>query len=131
MPATGKYLVDTNIVIGYFNGDEPIVAFLMRAKTVFLSAIVVGELYFGAAKSGRPAANATMLDRFMADRAVLSRDREVGREYGQIKKALRVKGTPLPDNDIWIAASAIHHDLTLATRDRHFQQVEGLATEAW
>lgn len=48
---------------------------------------------------------------------------------GQIK--LRLKGRPLPENDVWIAALAMQYALTLVTRDAHFQEVENLQTVAW
>ncbi len=51
--------------------------------------------------------------------------------YGTIKAALRKKGRPIPENDIWISALALQHNLTLATRDKHFDEVDGLLTEKW
>jgi tRNA(fMet)-specific endonuclease VapC len=51
--------------------------------------------------------------------------------YGRIAQQLRRKGRPIPQNDIWIAATALQYDLTLVTRDEHFKQVEGLALETW
>jgi len=63
--------------------------------------------------------------------SVLACDQATAREYGQIKARLRAKGRPLPENDIWIAAIARLHGLTLVTRDQHFREVEGLAWEAW
>ncbi|GAA6622656.1 PIN domain-containing protein [Scytonema sp. NUACC26] len=52
-------------------------------------------------------------------------------QYGQIRNLLRQKGRPIPDNDIWIAAVAIQYQLTLISRDAHFQEVEGLWVERW
>ena len=51
--------------------------------------------------------------------------------YGQIKDELRLKGRPIPENDVWIAAVARQHGLILASRDDHFRSVDGLAVEAW
>ena len=51
--------------------------------------------------------------------------------YRRIKAELRVKGKMIPDNDIWIAATAFQYDLILATRDGHFQHINGLRIEAW
>jgi tRNA(fMet)-specific endonuclease VapC len=51
--------------------------------------------------------------------------------YGEIKSSLRQKGKPIPDNDIWIAASARQHSLTLVTRDAHFDEIDDLARERW
>lgn len=51
--------------------------------------------------------------------------------YGLIKASLRKKGKPIPENDIWIAAIAMQHSLVVATRDKHFDEVDGLSTEEW
>jgi tRNA(fMet)-specific endonuclease VapC len=53
------------------------------------------------------------------------------RFYGRVSHQLRVKGRPIPQNDIWIAALAIQHNLTVLTRDSHFAEVDGLATQSW
>jgi tRNA(fMet)-specific endonuclease VapC len=62
---------------------------------------------------------------------VLGCDTATARQYGRIKNALRARGRPIPDNDIWIAAIALQHDLTLLSRDRHFGAVAGLVVETW
>jgi predicted nucleic acid-binding protein len=54
MPASGRLLLDTNIVIALLEGDEAVLSNLDEAAEIFISAIVLGELFFGAAKSGRP-----------------------------------------------------------------------------
>ena len=51
--------------------------------------------------------------------------------YGTIKAALRKKGKPIPENDIWIAAIASQHNLTIVTRDKHFKEVDGLKIKKW
>jgi tRNA(fMet)-specific endonuclease VapC len=56
---------------------------------------------------------------------------ETARQYGEVKNRLRLKGRPLPENDVWIAALALQHDLILVTRDAHFQEVENLQPVAW
>lgn len=57
---------------------------------------------------------------------MLGCDAETARQYGEVKNRLRLKGRPLPENDIWIAALALQYDLILVTRDGHFQEVENL-----
>ncbi|MEA5574914.1 PIN domain-containing protein [Anabaena sp. UHCC 0451] len=56
---------------------------------------------------------------------------ETSRKYGEIKNQLRLKGRPLPENDIWIAAISLQYNLILVTRDAHFQEVENLQTVSW
>jgi len=124
-------LLDTNIVIALFDADEAVLANLDLASEVFVPAIVLGELYFGAAKSGRSVENVGKVERFAAASSVLACDLQVAREYGRLKQALRAKGKPLPENDLWIAATASRHQLTVVTRDHHFTEIDGLATVKW
>jgi tRNA(fMet)-specific endonuclease VapC len=130
-PASGRVLLDTNIVIALLEGDEAVLSHLDRAPEVFIPAVALGELFFGAAKSGRPSENTARVERFAAGRAIVSCDLEVAREYGRMKQRLRGKGRPLPDNDIWIAAAAKRHGMVLVTRDRHFREIEDLQTADW
>jgi tRNA(fMet)-specific endonuclease VapC len=88
-------------------------------------------LFFGAAKSGRHGENMAKVERFATGRAILGCDIEVARQYGRLRLGLRVKGRPLPENDVWIAATAKLHELVLVTRDRHFRDVDDLAVETW
>lgn len=97
------------------------------ADEIFVSSIVLGELFYGAHKSARPKENFDEVQALMDVIPTLSCDPETARHYGLIKDRLRVIGRPLPENDIWIAAAAIQHGLTLATWDNHFRQVEGLS----
>ena len=132
MPATGnRFLLDTNIIIALLEGDETVLSNLDRAHEVFISAIALGELFFGAAKSGRPIEARTKVERFAAGSFVLACDLEVAREYGYLRQGLRAKGRPLPENDIWIAAIAKCHNLVLVTRDQHFRDVDDLLLESW
>lgn len=56
---------------------------------------------------------------------------ETSQQYGKIKNGLRVKGRPIPENDIWIAAICKQHGLTLISRDEHFKEIDGLPITAW
>lgn len=62
---------------------------------------------------------------------MLDCDTETAKVYGIIKNALRTKGKPIPENDIWIAAIALQHDVTLVTRDAHFGAIDGLDLQTW
>jgi len=88
-------------------------------------------LFFGAAKSGRAVENMAKVERFAPASTVLPCGLDVAREYGNIRERLRNKGRPIPENDIWIAATAMYHELQLASRDRHFLDIEGLSTVRW
>jgi tRNA(fMet)-specific endonuclease VapC len=123
--------LDTNIVIALFAQDANVLQQLGQAAAVFIPSIVLGELYYGAQKSARSEANVQRVTEFAAQSAVLVCDTETAQHYGQTKDRLRAKGRPLPENDIWIAALAMQHGLTLVSRDAHFQEVEGLSVVAW
>ncbi len=122
----GKYLLDTNIVVALFNKDSKVQARLNAAPEVFLPSVALGELHYGASHSGHPKDNARRVDGFAATCVVLAVEAETARRYGQLKGKLRREGQPIPENDLWIAACALQYGLTLATRDRHFDRVEGL-----
>jgi tRNA(fMet)-specific endonuclease VapC len=127
----GRILLDTNIVIALFAGEKPVCERLAECSEVFLGSTVLGELYYGARKSSQASANLARIEQFAAAVAVLPCDATTARLYGEIKSALRSKGLPIPENDIWIAAVAEQYGLSLATRDEHFGYVAGLTTEAW
>ena len=131
MPQSGKYLLDTNIVIAMFAGEAAIQERRQNADKVFLPSPVVGELCYGARKSSRPTENLARVNRLIQDFQVIPCNLETARWFGIIKDQLRRKGSLIPDNDIWIAAVAMQRELILATRDAHFDEVESLQTEYW
>jgi tRNA(fMet)-specific endonuclease VapC len=128
---SGRYLLDTNIIIALFADEASVRTNLAQAEEVFIPSIAIGELYYGARKSGRTQENLARVDELVANSAVLGCDAETARRYGEVKNGLRLKGRPLPENDIWIAALALQHNLTLVTRDAHFQEVENLQAVTW
>lgn len=125
----GRFLLDTNIVIALFE-DDPALN-VHRSAEFLVPAIVAGELLFGVAKSKRRDDNLARLERFLAITSVLPCDLAVARQYGMVRYRLRVRGSPIPENDMWIAAVALAHDLPLVTRDGHFNDVEGLTVVHW
>jgi tRNA(fMet)-specific endonuclease VapC len=98
---------------------------------VYLPSVVVGELLYGALTSAQVRSNVDRIEEFVATSSVLACDLDTARHYGSIKHQLRRKGRPLPDNDLWIAALAQQHGLTLVSRDRHFQEINNLQLEVW
>lgn len=128
---SGKVLLDTNIVIALFAGETVVLEKLSEAHSVFIPVVTIGELYYGACKSGNRRRNVEKIEEFAARSAILVCDERTARYYGEIKDALRAKGKPLPENDIWIAALTCQHRLKLITRDSHFMEIEGVKMEAW
>jgi len=80
MPASGRFLLDTNIAIALLEGDTTVLANLDQAPEVFIPAVVVGELFYGAANCGRPSENTAKVERFAAGRSIVSCDLDVARE---------------------------------------------------
>jgi tRNA(fMet)-specific endonuclease VapC len=128
---SGRYLLDTNIMIALFTGETSVIDRLGQIDETFVPSIALGELYHGARKSSRVQENLMRIEEFAARNAALSCDTETARRYGEVKDQLRRKGRPIPGNDIWIAAIALQYDLTLVARDVHFREVDNLRVEAW
>ncbi len=127
----GKYLLDTNIVIALFAGEEAVKERLGGSGEFLVSSVVLGELYYGANKSQRVADNTARIDEFAARSIVVGCNTDTAKRYGEVKDRLRRKGHPIPENDIWIAAQALENELTLVARDAHFVEVDGLSLETW
>ena len=128
---TNRYLLDTNIIVAYFKQETTVVQKIVSSPRVILSTVVLGELYFGARKSGRVVQNLDRIEKFREDRLVLTIDVETSQLFGILKRDLEAKGITIPDNDIWIAAIAMRNDLTVVTRDAHFRHIGGLHRVRW
>jgi tRNA(fMet)-specific endonuclease VapC len=131
IPVSGRYLLDTNVVIALFNGELAVQRALAEAPAAFLSIFTLGELFFGAYKSIRVDDNLARIEDLASATAILDCDPETSRHYGFIKNRLRKRGKPIPENDIWNAALAHQYGLTLVTRDGHFLEIDDLGHEAW
>jgi tRNA(fMet)-specific endonuclease VapC len=128
---TGKYLLDTNIVIAVFSGDTLLQRRVANAPEAFVSIVTLGELFYGAYHSQRIDTNVARIEQLEAGITILDCDSETSRHYGMVKAELRKRGKPIPENDIWIAALASQHELTLVTRDPHFVEVKDVPRESW
>ena len=124
---SGKYLLDTNVVIEIFQGKQHVLDRLNQIKNIFIPSLVLGELYYGAFKSARAKENVVRINEFALKSEILSCDQHTGKIYGEIKADLKLIGRPIPENDIWIASIALQNGLTLLTRDSHFNHVPGLS----
>jgi tRNA(fMet)-specific endonuclease VapC len=91
----------------------------------------LGELFLGAYRSSNPEKHLTQINDFLKKCIVLSADSETAEFYALIKTALLNKGKPIPENDIWIAATARQYGINLITRDKHFNEIDGITIEMW
>jgi tRNA(fMet)-specific endonuclease VapC len=131
MPATGRVLLDTNFLIALLAEEAAVVRGAQEAEAVYVPAIAVGELYYGARKSARATENVERVAALAAASAVLPCDAATAAVYGEVKAALRARGTPIPENDLWVAALARQHQLRLVSRDAHFTVIPGLDVVGW
>lgn len=128
--AGNKYLLDTNIISAWLSGETDI-ANKIDDYTVYIPLTAIGELYYGALYSEQIQKNIHEIEKLSSRYKVLLPDKHTAKEYGKIKTALRKKGKPIPENDVWIAALAKQYKITLVTRDGHFKEVETLKITRW
>ncbi len=121
-------VLDTNCYAGYLTGDNRVLDALASAETVWMSVIVLGELYAGFRGGTKMLENQQQLDLFLEKPTV--RILDVGKEsaeiFGEVKDQLQRSGTPLPINDVWIAAHTMESGSVLVSYDRHFKAIAGL-----
>jgi tRNA(fMet)-specific endonuclease VapC len=127
----GRYIIDTNIIVGLFANEDAICTRFHSGTNIVLPSIVLGELYYGAFKSMKTGENLRKINRLVAEKIILSCDAGTAYEYGRLRNEQRMKGKPLPENDLWIAALAMQHNLIMASRDKHFADIDGLKWECW
>jgi tRNA(fMet)-specific endonuclease VapC len=130
----GLYLLDTNIVIAALKGHEEVRGRLEveELSVIRLSAIVLGELEFGAEKSAYGERNRARLSALAGRLELVGVDHVTTRHYGQIRAFLERQGMPIGANDTWIAAQALAIGATLVTDNvREFSRVPGLGVENW
>jgi len=123
-----KVLLDTNSYSLLLRGDQKVEREISSADTVFISVITLGELMYGFYDGGLLDKNLKLLAKFLKKSSVvvLKVNKKTSFIYGKIKFALRKKGTPIPENDIWIASQSVETDSVLITYDKHFLQIKGI-----
>jgi len=120
-----KILLDTNAYSRFLSGDEKILSVISKADTVYMSIFVLGELFAGFKGGKKEKWNIDLLNHFLEKPTVqiLSATIETAIIFGNVKDSLKKSGTPLPINDVWIAAHAIETSAILLTYDKHFQNI--------
>ena len=123
-----KIVLDTSAYVGFRCNEVEMVEFIVSAELILFSPVVLGELMFGFRNGTRFEENMEDLNRFLNHEAVelaqigkITSDR-----YSRIAAQLKQQGTPIPTNDIWIAAQTMEHGAELITSDQHFERVRGL-----
>lgn len=124
-----RVALDTNRLTDLFQGDRALAEWIGSCEEVWIPLVVLAEIKAGFYRGGQQHRNEVLLQRLLAKTTVgvLLPGRETAEHYARLFVQLKRAGTPVPDNDLWIAALALEHDLVLITRDQHFERVPQLA----
>jgi predicted nucleic acid-binding protein len=123
-----RFVIDTNVYSAFKANHSATVECFREADEIVVCPTVHGELLAGFKCGSREGKNTAELEAFL-DRprvSYVATDASTAEFYAEIFKRLRAKGTPIPTNDMWIAASAMQHGLAICTRDEHFRNIENL-----
>jgi tRNA(fMet)-specific endonuclease VapC len=123
-----RVALDTNRLSDLFRGDDQLQDALEACDEVWIPLIVVGELEAGFQDGGKRHRNRRLLQVVLSKATfeVLCPNDETAHYYGQLFVQLKRQGKPIPDNDLWIAALCVQHNLALLSRDRHFDRIPQL-----
>lgn len=127
---SGNFLLDTNILIAFFKQDPNVLKEISRSS-IYVPSLVIGELWFGSEKSSKKKNNQKQILALIEEVTILPVTTETAKHYGLVKNGLKQKGTPIPENDIWISAVTKEYDMTLVTRDAHFFNIESIKISKW
>ena len=124
-------ILDTNALSALADGDESLSAALEGVTTLHLPVIVLGEYRFGIRTSRYRRTYEKWVKQALGDITLLPVLEETTNHYAGLCAELKKAGTPIPSNDVWIAAFCREHALPLISRDRHFDVVKGLRRISW
>jgi tRNA(fMet)-specific endonuclease VapC len=124
-----KLALDTNAYSAAARAEPRAAALVQAAQHVYLPFVVLAELRAGFAAGSLGRRNEAVLARFLGSPrvSVVYADEQTTHHYAGVFAQLRRQGTPIPTNDIWIAAIVLQHDLALLTSDAHFSKLPQLA----
>jgi tRNA(fMet)-specific endonuclease VapC len=124
-----RVALDTNRLVDLFQGDADLAEQLGECDEVWIPLIVLAEIKAGFYGGSQQHRNEILLQTFLGKSTVgiLLPARETAEHYARLFVQLKRAGTPIPDNDLWIAAMVLENDLLLITRDQHFERVPQLS----
>ena len=123
-----KVVIDTNVLIDFLAGRRDCSELFFKASGVLVPLVVIGEFLAGLSDTRADAARRNALELFLAMSSVekITFTEETAQWYASIHRQLRQAGTPIPQNDVWIAAQTLEHGAVLCTRDGDFRAVANL-----
>lgn len=123
-----KIALDTSGYSAYFTGNQSVRKYIQAAEEVVLPCTVLGELYAAFYRGTKLQQNLDGLEKFLTDSRVKCpvKNSETAKTYGALVAQLKSQGTPIPTNDVWIAAETILNLTKLVTLDTDFKNVIGL-----
>lgn len=126
-----RLILDTSAYSALLTGNNGIKLSLQQADEIFLNSVIIGELLAGFIMGKNEKKNRTILQEFLASPRVktINIDEETSERYAVIMDYLRIKGIPIPTNDLWIAASAMQYGLKVITADKHYLNIPQIITE--
>jgi tRNA(fMet)-specific endonuclease VapC len=124
-------ILDTNALSAFVDGD-PIVGEILRTQDrAAIPVIVLGEFRYGILGSRHRVTYERWLDQHLARFETLLVTAATAVTYATVRAALKRVGTPIPANDLWIAALGVEHRLPVLSRDTHFDAVKNLLRVTW
>ena len=124
-------ILDTNGLSAMAEGEPRLELLLRRAAQVAVPVIVLGEYRYGISQSRHHVYYEQWLAEYLSSFRILDIDERTTISYSAVRKELKKAGTPIPSNDVWIAALCRQHSLPLVSRDRHFDAVSGILRLDW
>ena len=126
-----RILIDTSAYSAFLRGDSQMKRSVQQVDEIFLNPVVLGELLAGFMVGKNEKKNRAILQEFLSSSRVkiIEIDEETSERYAVIVKYLRATGTPLPTNDLWIAASAMQHGLKILTMDKYYVEIPQIIAE--
>jgi len=124
-------ILDTNALSDFFKENETVRIHIEKADQLYVPVIVLGEYLFGIKGSTKAQELSSLLSRFMNEVQELIISAKTATHYADIRWELKKRGTPIPENDIWIAALTREYNIPLLSRDSHFDLVQGITTLTW
>jgi predicted nucleic acid-binding protein len=125
-------ILDTNAVSALLAGpNESLNAILEPVDQHHLPLTVLAECLYGLMALSRARRLQSLVRKLEANSIVLYPDRATADHYATIRHGLKLRGRPIPENDLWIAALARQHSLEIVSQDAHFDQVEGIQRIGW